>query len=221
MLIAFEGIDGAGKTTQVKLLNKYLGDKGIDSTISAEPTDSPIGKMLKSILSGKEDLGANAIVMQLLFAADRAYHMNSINKWNKEGKVVLEDRYIFSTIAFGSAAGLDRGWLKKLNSVFPLPSLTFIIDLDPSIAIKRIHKRNDVFKEQSHFTSSTNNEDSDRQRLSIYEKIELLTKVRDEYLKIAKEYPNCFVIDGSKELTKVNLDIISILCKNATINLKC
>jgi len=173
MFISFEGIDGSGKTTQARLLYEELRKRG-RCVLTAEPTESSIGALIRDLIK-KERINGTAV--QLLFTADRAVHVDSLIKPKLEqGYTVITDRYVLSTIAYGMASGLDGEWLRAMNDVFIKPDITFVFDVDPKEAVKRI---------------------SARKGSSVYfEKLKFLTATRSAYLKLAKEY-NCRVIDGN------------------------
>ena len=143
--IVFEGTDGSGKTTQMKMLGKYLKAKGIACYATREPTDSPFGALLRACLTGRIDTDERAIAA--LFAADRIDHItNSVNgilKKLEEGVTVLCDRYYFSSFAYnGGFVPLD--WVIELNkpAVSLLrPDLTIFLDLSVEESMKRIARR--------------------------------------------------------------------------------
>lgn len=141
--IVFEGIDGAGTTTQQKLLQKKLQSlySEIPCHTTAEPTSSPTGKFLRSILKGEVKLAPQTVAY--LFAADRQEHLIStegiIPRCNK-GEIVISDRYLFSSLAYQSAA-CGPELPRLLNSNFPLPEYLFYFDIEPSQSLKRIAGR--------------------------------------------------------------------------------
>lgn len=170
-LIVLEGIDGCGKTTHAKLLAQWLESNGKKVLHTKEPSYGPIGLLLREYLK-KESL---PLVDALLFTADRAEHVEKeINPALKEGKIVVCERYFYSTIAYQMAQGLDKNWLEKLNAFAPKPALTILLDLQPEVSVKR----------------TTTNEK--------FENLVFLKKVRENYLQLAKEekFP---VIDASGE----------------------
>ncbi|HID43629.1 MAG TPA: dTMP kinase [Archaeoglobaceae archaeon] len=137
MLIAIEGIDGAGKTSLAKFLEKELQKLGFDVVIFKEPTKSELGKkiMESSNLSPEEELE--------LFILDRKYDVeNNIRPALEQGKVVIMDRYYYSTMAYQGALGLDINEIRRKNEeIAPEPGLVIFLDLDPEKAIKRVSKR--------------------------------------------------------------------------------
>ncbi len=162
--IVFEGIDGSGTSTQLKLLKQ----NNPDFEITAEPTSTETGKFLRRMLGGefKVDEKTNAY----LFAADRCQHLygeGGIIELTKKGKIVVSDRYFFSSMAYQSATcGIELPAL--LNSPFPLPQILFYFVIDPEISLSRVTARNE--------------------KKEIYEKIELQRKIADMYEKVISSY---------------------------------
>lgn len=146
--IVFEGIDGAGKTTQIKRLAEYMGSKGIPCAITAEPTEYPTGKKLREALSGKIKTGP--LEMAKMFAADRVEHNihegDGIGAYLAEGKTVISDRYYYSSLAYqGAAIGYEA--VARLNLEDPdirRPDLCIFLDLTPERSLERINSRADV-----------------------------------------------------------------------------
>ncbi|MGC8652206.1 MAG: dTMP kinase [Candidatus Micrarchaeia archaeon] len=209
MLIALEGIDGSSKTTQTRLLHKYLDKEGIDNVATSEPTDGAIGKLIKSIVG--KDKPFDVTTLQLLFTADRAYHVRYfIKEWDSAGKFVLCDRYLFSTVAYGSAAGLSKQWLLKINEQFPMPDLTIVLDVSPRLAMERIHSRMKSYIDNTKLIG----QGADKAKVSMYEKLGFLSKVRLEYKNMASEYHNYFIVDSSASQNAVHKKIVSIMESN-------
>lgn len=197
MFIAFEGIDSSGKATQSKLLYNHLS-KNSNCILTQEPAySSQIGALIKEILNDNKKFDAKTL--QLLFTADRAYHLSSIIiPALNENKTVITDRYILSTIAYGAAEGLDEEWLKLINSKFPLPDIFFIIDVDPRITIKR--------KKQQKLKLNMKLDMNER-------RIKLLEDVRERYLHLQKEYKNALLIDGNRDVRQIHEEIVNIVKK--------
>ncbi len=209
MLIAFEGIDGSSKTTQIRLLHEYLDKESIDNVVTSEPTEGATGKLIRRILKKGKPFDVTA--MQLLFTADRAYHVNYfIKEWDSAGKFVLCDRYIFSTLAYGSASGLNRQWLYKINEQFPLPDMTIVLDISPRLAMKRIHSRMEEYIKNPQLIGS----DTRKSKVSLYEKLGFLSKIRLIYKDMASEYRNYFIVDSSASQGEVHDRIVSIIESN-------
>lgn len=167
--IVFEGIDGAGKTTQIQLLAKALRERGIECDISAEPTKLPLGVKIRRCLSG--ELSSTPIQMAELFAADRAMHNThpqcGINKLLNDGITAISDRYYYSSMAYqGADIGFDK--VMELNLGNPdirHPDLCVFLDLTPDISLERIKSAN-------------------RETTEIYETYEILEKTRNKFFEI-------------------------------------
>jgi len=188
-LIAFEGLDGAGLTTHAFLLQNWLLENGVDAIVTKEPTKGLIGGLIKSALM--KEWNPSLRTLQLLFVADRSHHLEKVILPSLEkGKIVICDRYIFSTLAYGSLS-LDYNWLKQLNSKFPLPDLTFILEISPETSLRRIERA--------------------RYGEELFEEIMMLKKVLKNYRKIAREYKNVFVIDAERPIKEVSGEIKRIV----------
>lgn len=142
VLLAMEGIDGAGKTTQVRMLAQRLSAAGIPFITTKEPTDGPWGtKIRQSAKSGRmspqEELGA--------FINDRREHVrDELEPALDAGMVVLVDRYYLSTVAYQGARGLDPEELLELNSFAPAPDVLIVLDVDPRLGLQRVRERGDM-----------------------------------------------------------------------------
>lgn len=138
--IVLEGPDRCGKTFHAKALAQRLRDEGYDVLHTAEPTDGPIGKEIRRCLVPGHNLSPERL--QLLFSADRALHLaETVEPALQRGTIVVCDRYIPSTLAFGEAAGIDPAWLQELNKNFIQPDCTMYL-LPPCLtAIQHFHER--------------------------------------------------------------------------------
>ena len=180
-IIAFEGIDGAGKTTQAKKTQKWLLSNYFTVTYIKEPTDSINGrKIQESAKSGRfsENDELN------LFLLDRKWNVdNNILPALKSYDFVLMDRYYFSTIAYQGARGLDPEDIRKKNEAFaPKPDLVLLFDLDPETALERIKK----------WRGETPN---------LFEKLDYLSKVREIFLSL--DDASIVRIDAAKPIETV------------------
>ena len=196
--IVFEGIDGAGTSTQMQILKERPEASKID--FSAEPTECETGRFLRQILGGKIEL--NPKTTAYLFAADRAEHVwgkNGIVNSIQNGKAVIIDRYIFSSLTYqGVSCGKELPRL--LNKDFPLPEILFFFDITPETSLARIESR---------------------EISEIYENNEYLTKTRNRYLEIIDEYKKLkeaenmkiVMIDASKSKEEISKIIWSHLSK--------
>jgi len=183
--VSIEGIDKCGKSTHAKLLAEWLRSRGHEIVITDEPTDSAIGKMIKQILQGELEVPIE--IEALLFAADRVQHVvNLINPALQEGKVVISERYVHSSLAYQSARGLSMSWIKKINKYVPEPDLTILIDVPTKVASYRARpsRRPDEFEKD----------------------IALQERVRRNYLHIAGQ-EGLKIVDGSRSRDEVQADI--------------
>ncbi len=139
LLIAFEGIDGTGKSTQLQLLAAFLQDMGCRVVTTREPTDSSYGRRIRELYV---DRGSCTLEEELdLFIQDRRLHVQElIEPQLAEGSVVLTDRYYFSTAAYQGAAGMNVVEIFARNSFAPVPDLVILLTMDPEISIARIQE---------------------------------------------------------------------------------
>ena len=175
MLIDLEGIDGCGKSTQSKFLMKKFEENNEKTIILKEPTSGKYGKKLWEMLSGKREATTEQILD--LFVMDRKEHVDEkINPALKEGKIVLMDRYYYSTMAYQAAAGIDVNRIRKDNEFAPKPDIVLIFDLPADLAMKRVkgHSVADVFEKEEH-----------------------LEKVREAYLDL-RDDPLVRIIDSTR-----------------------
>lgn len=158
MYIVFEGIDGAGKSTQIQLLKEWLEDNGFRVETLVEPTDSDVGKLIRRILQ-RPDAATDSVqkTLGLLFAADR---MLIMDKLNDESKVIISDRSFISSLAYQQPAE----WIEVLNKYAKRPDLLLLLDLDVKKSVSR-----------------TSGKDT-------FENEEFLTNVKANYLKLVENY---------------------------------
>lgn len=164
--VVFEGIDGAGTSTQIEMLKKNPLAKNFFFT--AEPSEGATGLFLREILAGKAEVSPETAAY--LFAADRAEHLwgkGGISEQVEGGKIVVCDRYIFSSLAYqGTTCGEILP--KTINSPFPLPEILFFFEISAEDSMARIEKRGE--------------------KREIYEKREMLAKTAERYRKVISEY---------------------------------
>ncbi len=183
--IVFEGTDGSGKTTQMRMLGKYLEERGIPTFLTHEPTDSPFGSLLRACLSGRTDTDEYTIA--LMFAADRTDHVrnreNGILSRLEAGVTVLCDRYYFSSYAYnGGFVPLE--YVIELNRpVRELlrPDLVLFLDTPVEEAMKRVSSRGETER---------------------YETLEKQRRIRDNYFAAFerfKEEENIVVVPCEEE----------------------
>lgn len=184
-LICVEGLDKSGKTTQSRLLVEALVNMGFEAVYTSEPSSGEIGRFIKRyVLHRRRRLPAT--VEALLFAADRVDHIErEVKPMLDEGKIVVLDRYLYSSLAYQGAAGLDLKWIMEINKMAPKPDLAIYLDVPVEVIMMRIQKR---------------------QRRSVMESLETQLKVREIYLKLVKE-GYLLLIDGNRSIEEVSQDI--------------
>lgn len=195
--IVVEGLDGTGKTTQIKILADYIKSKGEKVEVTAEPTSHPVGKLIREILAGKVDCPASALAA--LFFADRIIHNtaeNGIEKMLADKKTVISDRYYYSTFAYqGYETGLDEVVDMHFKcSDIRRPDLVLFLTMSPEKCVERIVANR---PEQS---------------IEIYENTESLTKISrqfDTVFDMLKERENIVYIDADGSIEEVSTRIIS------------
>jgi dTMP kinase len=152
VFIVFEGIDGAGTSTQIERYAAHLRREGRGVHVTREPSTGPIGVLLRQVLNGRLILpsAGHAEVMALLFAADRLDHLGAeIVPHLQNGSVVLSDRYDLSSLAYQSISGSVDGrsaagvveWIRSLNRAAQRPDVTVLLDVDADVAAARRQRR--------------------------------------------------------------------------------
>ena len=182
--LVFEGIDGSGKSTVARMMYERMNAAGRPSILTAEPTDSWVGDMVRR---GNRE-AASPFTETLLYVADRAEHTAHIERWLNDGKHVVCDRYVGSTLAYQAVTlrphlgDPAREWLRSVNAPFILrPDVTFLLLLDPELAMERLGSRPGREK---------------------FEKLDFLRGVDEEYRRLA-EIDGYVVIDASRPLDEV------------------
>lgn len=192
--IVFEGIDGAGKTTQAKILVSNLKKEGKKVVYTFEPTNGKIGKLLRNYYL-KPRINFK-LVDFFLFVADRSEHLQKeIKKYLSKGYYVVCDRYHLSTLAYQLVQGVNKEIMLQVNNYISnffnvKPTVTFLLDVNCNVAIRR---------------------SKDRGKIK-YEKLSFLRKVRKNYIyfyKILKEEENIVLIDGSRDIESISKEIYS------------
>lgn len=136
LLIAFEGLDQSGKQTQAELLRDRLVDAGrLVRLLSFPAYDTPIGSEIERALHGDRDYSPE--VMQLLYVANRYEWKPQMELELERGTVLICDRYLASSVAYGEAQGLDPAWLIDMQRSLPQPDVTFLLDIDPAVSASR------------------------------------------------------------------------------------
>lgn len=204
LFITFEGADGCGKTTQMKLLADYLKSQGLEVVLTREPGGKGLGEKVREILLNYDGEVSDRCE-SFLFLADRAQNIDIIvNPAVEQGKIVLCDRHIDSTVAYqGYGRGLDLDRIKMLNNLATngkKPDLTIVFDIDVETSMKRVGSEKDRMESAG---------------------IEFHNKVRNGYLEIAKEEPDRIkVVDACKTIEEVFEEVKEII-KNIMLKKGC
>ena len=188
MLIAFEGIDGSGKSTQAAMLVKWLeASSGREVVFSKEPTNGPWGMKLRLSFVTKR-LGPEEELE--CFVNDRREHVAQlVAPALARGAIVVIDRYYYSTVAYPGPRGLDPAGVLQLNaSLAPRPRAVFLGDLDPQVALERISAR--------------------AGGRDLLENLEEQLKVREAFLSLAKSQGNFVLIDGRQSVEQMHAQIV-------------
>ncbi len=195
LFITFEGADGCGKTTQLKLAAEYLQEKGQSVLITREPGAKGLGEKLRDILLNYDGIVSDRCE-SFLFLADRAQHIDTIVLPAVDaGKIVLCDRHIDSTAAYqGYGRGQDLDQINSLNMIATnnrKPDLTIVFDIDADTSMQRVGEQKDRMESAG---------------------IEFFNRVRDGYLKIAQKEPDRVkVLDASKSIDEIHQDVIKLI----------
>ena len=203
--ITFEGGEGSGKSTQIKLLNDFLSTKGIDVVLTKEPGGTPIGVELRHLLveGAADKMDANAEA--LLFFADRRIHLTQ-KVWPalNEGKWVISDRFADSTVAYQYYAYNKRLSKEDIDMLYRFsvgdfkPDLTFVLDIDPEIGLARSFK-----KAETMAIKETRNEN----RVMTWHQ-----NLRRGYLEIAKSEPKrCVVLNADQSVETLHKDVVKVI----------
>ncbi|MGA2641177.1 MAG: dTMP kinase [Spirochaetia bacterium] len=193
--VVLEGLDGAGTTTQLRLLSERLTRDGKPHSATWEPTDGVIGKMLRGILA--HDIRAHPRTVALLYAADRSEHIHEpqtgIEARTRRGELVISDRYLFSSLAY---QGLECGYeyVLGLNSGFPLPQYLVFLDTPIEVCQERL---------------------AERRKSELYDGASFQTRVREAYLRAIEQYTGTgmqvSLVDGDRPAGLIHGEIWKIL----------
>ncbi len=207
MLITLEGIEGSGKTTQIDHIAAYFQKSGLDYIITKEPGGTVLGEKIRSILLDPGNSNIHPMTELLLYAADRVQHIKEfINPMMDAGNIVICDRFCDSTTVYqGFTRGIDVSLIQRLNSLVLeglAPDITFVLDLDPEIGLKRAWKQ---IRDGSRSESETRFEN---------EKLQFHESVRNGYLELARQEPDRFVVvNASLDPSNVSEQILEHLEK--------
>jgi dTMP kinase len=204
--ITFEGVEGSGKTTQIKMASSFLRSRGRSCLVTEEPGGTPLGRRIRRILLRRSEEGLSAETELLLFAAARAQHVRAVilPALQDDQMFVLCDRFADATLAYqGFGRGLDRRTIEGMNDLAcgPLkPDLTLLFDVTPERGLQRAVSR------MSRENRSIREDRFENEALSFHR------RVREGYLALAKEEPGRFrIIDGSRDIGEVHRQVCAIL----------
>ena len=194
VFVCIEGLDGSGKTTQAKLLTERLS-KNYDAVYTSEPSNGKTGTFLRECCL-YEEKRLPAPAEALLFAADRVEHVeNEIKPALARGKIVVCDRYVYSSLAYQGSTGVNLAWIKEINSHALQPDFAIFIDVPPEQVLERLMRKK-----------------------SVMETLEIQRKVRDIYMEFVQK-GELALVDGDKpvdELAKTLFSKVSSLINPAS-----
>jgi dTMP kinase len=200
-LITFEGIEGSGKSTQIKLVGEYLVEKNVPVIVTQEPSGTGIGRKIGSILFNSEHYDMRAETEMFLFCAARAQHVREkILPALEQNKVVLCDRFSDATFAYqGAGRGLDQEFIRLINDYCASrlkPDLTLLFDLPVEIGLQRATDRNNRLKEPSSIDRFER------------ENIDFHRRIREGYLNILRNDPGRFrLIDANRDVNAIQEEV--------------
>jgi dTMP kinase len=185
-LIAFEGLDQSGKQTQAERLLAAFRAAGLDAEFLTFPEyTTSIGIEIGHALQGERHYDPDTL--QLLYIANRFEFRPQILKWLHEGRMVVCDRYLASSIAYGEAQGLDAAWLTRIQAPLPQPSLTLLLDIPPDASLNRKKVARDKFERD----------------------LPLLGRVRESYIRQAGGDASWVHLDGARDKDSVSADVLT------------
>lgn len=185
-LIAFEGLDQSGKQTQAERLLAAFRAAGHGAEFLTFPEyTTAIGTEIGHALQGERHYDPDTL--QLLYIANRFEFRPQILRWLDDGRMVVCDRYLASSIAYGQAQGLDAVWLTQIQSRLPQPSLTLLLDIPPAASLNRKQVARDKFERD----------------------LPLLGRVRESYQRQAGRDANWMPLDGARDKDAVSADVLT------------
>jgi dTMP kinase len=185
-LIAFEGLDQSGKQTQAERLLAAFRAAGLDAEFLTFPEyTTSIGIEIGHALQGERHYDPDTL--QLLYIANRFEFRPQILKWLHDGRMVVCDRYLASSIAYGEAQGLDAAWLTRIQAPLPQPSLTLLLDIPPDASLNRKKVARDKFERD----------------------LPLLGRVRESYIRQAGGDASWVHLDGARDKDSVSADVLT------------
>jgi len=185
--ICIEGIDASGKTTQARQLVRELRRRGFKAVYTTEPSQGEIGKFIRTYVLQRKRRVPIA-VEALLFAVDRVDHLEQkVKPALQKGKIVVSDRYVYSSLAYQGAAGLDLNWIEEINRSIVVPDLAIYLDVPPEVVVKRMKRKR-----------------------SVMERLEVQRKVREVYMKFVED-GRLIRVDGDRSKDEVSEDVRKIV----------
>ena len=185
-LIAFEGLDQSGKQTQAERLLASFRAAGLGAEFLTFPEyTTAIGTEIGHALQGERHYDPDTL--QLLYVANRFEFRPQILQWLDAGCMVVCDRYLASSVAYGEAQGLDAAWLGEIQRPLPQPALTLLLDIAPDASLNRKQVARDKFERD----------------------LPLLGRVRESYLRQASGDPGWVHLDGARDKEAVSADVLS------------
>ena len=204
-LISFEGLDGAGKTTQMDLLGRWLDFQRISYVRTREPGGTPLGLEIRQLLLNRSELSITPLAEAFLFQADRAQHFTTVViPALAEGKLVITDRCFDASIAYqGFAREVGIELVARLSIIATqghIPNLTILLDLDPA----QVHARTDTTFDQSGLREEQTRFDQEAELFH--------QRVREAFLTLARLYPERIkTLDASRPVQEIHEDIIALV----------
>ena len=188
VFICIEGLDGSGKTTHAHRIVRNLQKNGFDAVYTTEPSTGDLGTFIRSsaVLEGKKRVPR--VVEALLFALDRVEHLEKdVKPALEEGKIVISDRCVYSSLAYQGAAGLDLTWIEEINRITLPADLAIYIDVPPEVVVKRI-----------------------RRKKSVMETLDTQRKVQEVYMKYVTN-GQLVAVDGDRRKAAVTESIFAVI----------
>jgi len=186
--IVFEGIDGSGKSTHIRLLCRELRDRGYDVLQTSEPSEGRIGRFIREYAERRSHR-LPPETEALLFAADRFEHLEQvIEPALHKGRIVVSDRYLHSSLSYQGAAGVSLEWIRELNRFALKPDLCILLDVEPETGLSRMGRR----------------------RRTVFEVYAYQRKVRDLYLQLAEE-GELVKVEADRPVAEVQRDISALV----------
>lgn len=185
VFVVLDGIDGCGKTLHSKLLRDGLQARGFNAIRTWEPSQNSVGKFIQTMLMTEK---IHPMIEALLFAADRYQHLQSEILPNLEsGKIVVCDRYLYSSLAYQGGQGVDLNWIRKINDFALKPDIALYLDVAPSVGLGRI-----------------------RRKKTVLENMNLQEKVREKYLEFVHD-GELLLVDSNRSIEEVKNDLLKLV----------